>query len=96
MSEPTEYTFELKDLATTLVRAQGIHAGVWRVGFEFNFAATYAGPTPEEVRPSAVVQICRIVLTKVEPGEVQYFVVDAAEINPVPTAKKTRKILPKP
>jgi hypothetical protein len=83
MAEVTQYTFELKDLATDLVKLHGIREGKWLIGFEFSLGAGIVGPTVETQRPGAIVVINKLTLTRHSEGMPESsFIVDAAEVNP--------------
>jgi hypothetical protein len=83
MAEATQHIFELKDLATELIKLRGIKEGKWLVGFEFILGAGIVGPTPEQHRPGGFIAINRLTLTRHTEGMPELpFVVDAAEVNP--------------
>lgn len=83
MAEASRYSFDLKEVASALIRHQGIHEGLWQLAFEFNFGAALVGATKEEARPSALIQINKFQLVRqAEGAEQQPMVVDAAEVNP--------------
>jgi len=89
MAEASTYSFNLKDVTTALLKDQGIHEGLWQLGFEFNFGAALTGATKEDVRPSAFVQINKLQLVRQpESSEQQPLVVNAAEVNPATPASK--------
>jgi hypothetical protein len=46
MAEPTQFTFELKEVATALVKQQGLHEGLWMVSFEVGLVAGIIGQSP--------------------------------------------------
>jgi len=99
MAEVETYGFDLKEVATALIKQQGIHDGLWIVAFEFNLGAGLVGPTKEDVRPSAFVQINKISL--VRQNEIlgaPNLIVNAAEVNPTQskTAKELVQEKPKP
>jgi hypothetical protein len=85
MAEPTQFTFDLREVAELLVKQQGIHDGLWLVGFEFGFGVGNFGPNPAQSKPSAMVQITRVLLSKHEgegaPPDLGYLI-DAAKVNP--------------
>jgi hypothetical protein len=47
MAEPTQFSFDLKELTTALIKQQGLHEGTWLAGFDFAFGAGMIGPTPD-------------------------------------------------
>ena len=84
MAEPTQYSFSLRELTIALIKEQGLHEGLWMASFEFTFGAGLLGAPPEEVKPSAFVQINRVQLIR-QNGPVPQgapLVVDAAQVNP--------------
>lgn len=82
MAEVTQYAFELKELTKNLIKLQGIKEGKWMIGFEFGLGAGIIGYDQETARPSAVVAINKIILTRHDEGSpAPPFAVDAAEIS---------------
>jgi hypothetical protein len=84
MAEPTQFSFDLKEVATALVKQQGLHEGHWLVTFELNLAAGIIGQTPATSMPAAFVQINRLQLVRQDqvPSPHPHLTVDAAEVNP--------------
>ena len=93
MATPTQYAFDLNEVATALIKQQNIHTGKWWVVFDFMLGAGIFGrptgvppsgtPSPGDLFPSAFVQIRRVTLAQVgEPPPPAALVVDAAEVNP--------------
>lgn len=82
MADPTQYSFELQEVAEALVSKQGLTTGRWTVSVEFNFTAIMAGQSPTDVKPTAMVQINRLQLVQVAgelpPGQP---IVDASKIG---------------
>lgn len=92
MAEVDTYGFDLKEVATALIKKQGIHDGLWILAFEFNLAAGLIGLTKEEVRPTAFVQINKISLVRqIEISAAPNLIVNAAEINPVQQSKTAKE-----
>jgi hypothetical protein len=89
MAEPTQYIFSLKEAATALIKQQNITEGHWLVGFGMQMSVGMMGPTPQEARPSTLVQINHIQLVRAENPESDVHSVNAAEVNPQP--RSTRK-----
>ncbi|MBR0735779.1 hypothetical protein JQ581_02470 [Bradyrhizobium liaoningense] len=67
MADPTQYTFDLQEVAEALVKKQGLTSGRWTLGVEFNFTAMMAGASSTEIKPSALVQVSRLQLIQVGP-----------------------------
>jgi hypothetical protein len=82
MAAPTQYGFELREVATALIKQQNIHEGRWWAAFEFALGSGLLGAAPLEVLPGAMFQIRRILLAQADQTTPQQFVVDAAEVNP--------------
>lgn len=87
MSNATQYQFELVEVAKTLLQKQGIKEGRWTIGMAFNVGGMHAGPTPATVRPTMMVSVDKIVLSRVEgkvdPGA-EGLTVDAAGLSDTP------------
>jgi hypothetical protein len=81
MAEPTQFTFELKEAVTALIRQQKLHEGIWAMTIEFGMGAGNFGPTQEEARPSAFVQVIKLGLTRADTEGP--LAIDAAKVNPV-------------
>lgn len=88
MTEPTQstFSFELKDVLTALIRQQGLREGIWGLGIEFGFGAANFGPTKENAFPSAIAQVQKLGLTRVDAEGP--LAVDAAKVNPSPKGVK--------
>jgi hypothetical protein len=84
MAEPTQFTFDLKEAATALVKQQGLHEGLWMVSFEIGLVAGIIGQTPATSMPAAFVQFNKLQLIRQDqvPPPHPHLTVDAAEVNP--------------
>jgi hypothetical protein len=86
MANPTQYTFEMSEVATALIKAQNIHEGRWWVGFEFTLGSgLLGGPIGSpDAFPGAFFTIRRLVLAQAtgEPPPPPHLIVDAAQVNP--------------
>jgi hypothetical protein len=83
MAEPTTYNFDLREVTLALLKQQGLHEGLWDLGFEFGLVAGMLGPTPDQVRPSAMIQMSALQLTRhAEGAPFGPYTVDAAAANP--------------
>jgi hypothetical protein len=79
MAEVTQYNFSLADVAALLIQEAGVKEGLWMIGVNFGIVVTSAGPDKDHVRPSALVCVENLLLTKTtEPGPLTF---DAAEIR---------------
>lgn len=93
MAEPDSLKFDLKEVATALVRQADLHCGVWGLVVEFGFGAANIGQSTEpgpDARPGAVVAVLSLGLQ--EAPKESSTAVDAAKVNPDETARgKGRK-----
>ena len=82
--------FDLKEVATALIKHRDIREGTWTVGVEFGLGAGNFGPSPEEIKPTAFVQVSKLLLIRhPEDGPASAIKVDAAEVNPRPSPKRS-------
>jgi hypothetical protein len=82
MAEPTQYSFDLREVTETLIRAQGIKSGLWVLSFELNLGVGIFGQKSDEIFPGAVMQISGIQLNKPKPDQpVPPWAVDAAMLT---------------
>jgi hypothetical protein len=79
MAEVNNYTFSYKEVAEALVKAQGIHEGLWCISLEFGLGATNFGPNEMELKPAAIVPVLKIGLQR-QTKETN-LTVDAAKVN---------------
>lgn len=90
MAEAKQISFDLKEAAIALIKHHGIREGTWTVGVEFGLGAGNIGPSPEQAKPAAVVQISNLLLIRhPENGPKLAIKVDAAEVNPKPSVKRS-------
>lgn len=80
MADIAAYSFDYKEVAEALVKKQGLHEGIWQLAFEFGFAALAAGPTLQELKPTAIISLAKVMINKVE--NENNLTVDAAKVNP--------------
>jgi hypothetical protein len=89
MADPTQYSFDLNELATALLKHQGIHDGLWAVSFEITMGVGSFGPTQAEAKPGAFMQINKVQISRQSPetpeGSMTSMTVDAAKVNPAQT-----------
>jgi hypothetical protein len=84
MGEPQIITFSYKELATVLIKHEGIHEGLWSLTVQFAMKAgmTQTGPAEEDVVIAAVIPLLKMGIQKLDkPTPIS---VDAAEVNPPP------------
>ena len=80
MENVSQYTFELKELSEMLLKQKGIKEGLWDIGVNFKMAALLAGPDEASSRPTMMVSIDSLLLTRVK--EVTPMTVDASTLGP--------------
>ena len=85
MAEPTQFTFDLQEVAAALIKQKNLHDGVW-LALEFGLAAGIIGVTPADARPAALVQLLKVQLVKQTQlaSALSHLTVHAAEVNPAP------------
>jgi hypothetical protein len=89
MAEPTQFSFDLKELTTALIKQQGLREGTWLAAFDFGFGAGMIGPTPDDARPAAFVQVLKVNLVRQTlPPPHPHLTVDASEVNLPPAARR--------
>jgi hypothetical protein len=79
---PTQYVFELREVATALIKEKNIHEGRWWAVFEFVLRSGVFGQTNAELLPGGLFQVKRIILAHPDLSTPEQFVVDAAAVNP--------------
>ena len=80
MAKIDKYVFSFKEVATSLIKEQGIHEGIWGLFFELGINAVNIGNSPDDIKPAAIVPIQAIGLQRFP--EVTALSVDAGEVNP--------------
>jgi hypothetical protein len=94
MATPTQYSFELNEVATALIKAQNIHEGKWWVAFEFLLGTGLLGGQvgSPDAFPGGFFTIRRITLAQAtaEPPPPPHLIVDAAIVNPRPRTIKSK------
>ncbi|WP_434516359.1 hypothetical protein AB6Q56_07030 [Dechloromonas sp. ARDL1] len=82
MAETTQLAFSHKEVATALLKAQGIHEGIWMLSVSFGMAATNISQTPggSDLNPAAIVPVLGIGLQRTD--ALNALSVDAAVENP--------------
>lgn len=93
MAEINSYAFSYKEVATALLRQQGIHEGLWTVSITLGFGVSAMGKpdSPNDLRPGAVVLIESIGLQRAPENTKNNLTFDAAEINPVKFASPKKR-----
>lgn len=88
MAEANQIVYTHKELATLLVKDQGLHSGYWGIYAKFAIQAVNIGRTPADLLPAAVIPILEVGLQKFD--KETNLSVNAAEVNPPKKAGKTR------
>jgi hypothetical protein len=86
MPEATQLVFSHKEVAAALVKAHGLHDGIWGLYMKFGIAGANVGVTPGEINPAAIVPILEIGLQKFD--EENNISVNAKTVNPERLAMK--------
>lgn len=81
MAEATQLVFSNKEVATALVKAHGLHEGIWGLYLKFGISGTNIATGPDQIFPAAIVPVIEIGLQKFD--EENSISVNAAEVNPV-------------
>lgn len=81
MAEANLFTYSFKELAALMVKDQGIHEGLWGVYVRFGIHAANAGPSDNDMKPTALIPIVEIGLQRFE--QLNALSVDASVENPV-------------
>ncbi|QQS39706.1 MAG: hypothetical protein IPM63_09985 [Acidobacteriota bacterium] len=102
MAEVKTYTFAHRDVATALIKEQGIHEGLWELSLRFGLnaanielkqgppPATQKDPGPDDnFVPAAIVSVVSLELNRAM--HETNLVVDAAKVNPLPKKDKGKK-----
>ena len=88
MAEAIQYMFDHQEVVELLLKKQGVHEGIWMLSLELvQAAATVPGPDGKSVFPAALSIVRRIGL-KQHDGAPSNLTVNAAEVNPLPSAPK--------
>ena len=66
MAEPELIIFTYKEIATLLLKQQGIHEGLWSFTVQMGFQAGIikTGPSENEMVPAAIVPLLKIGITE--------------------------------
>lgn len=82
MAEVKSFTFTYQEIVEALVKKQEIHDGLWGIYMEFGIAAANAGPSDENLLPTAIVPVVKVGIQRFD--KPNSLTVDAAEVNPLP------------
>jgi|688.fasta_scaffold283263_3 hypothetical protein len=79
MADVAQYEFSLAEVAQVLIKKAGVTEGRWMIGVNFAIGVASAGPDKDHVRPTALVSVDQLILTKTtETGPLTF---DAAEAS---------------
>ncbi len=89
MTDISNYTFDLKEVTELLVKAAGLHEGLWMLNVGMNFTAGNFQSASDAALPGSMVSLSNLGLSKVEPSaSPANLTVDAAVVNPKPKKKQ--------
>ena len=80
MAEARQIVFSYKEVATALLKQQGIHAGVWGIFVRFGIKGANIGESDDTLTPAAIVPVLELGLQKFD--TINNLSVDAAVVNP--------------
>lgn len=64
MAEISQIKFSLQELTEILVKQQGLSEGHWQLMVEFGFGASNAGPNEKDVKPTALIAVQALGLSR--------------------------------
>ena len=79
MPEAKQIIYTFKELATLMVKDQGIREGYWGIYARFGIGAANTGPSETDIKPTALVPIVELGLQRFD--ELNNLSVDAAAVN---------------
>lgn len=86
MGEPVQFAYDLKEVASLLLKSSNIHEGKWVLGIEFTVAVGAMGTQPDQGFPGVVVAANKLNLSAVNESTPQpippNLVFDASILNP--------------
>jgi hypothetical protein len=82
MPESTSFMYSHKELAEVLVKAQGIHTGIWGITIKFGLGGIHAASAPNEFHPAALIPVLSVGIRTFD--EENNMTVDASKVNPSP------------
>ena len=87
------FFYDYKEIVENLIKAQGLHEGLWRLIFDLGLSATNVNVLQDgktTLTPTGMVLIQRIGI--VQTSELNDLTVDAAEVNPRETPPSTGRL----
>jgi len=88
MPEANQYTFTFKEIAEVLVKKQDVHEGLWGIYIKFGIQAANAGPSDDQLAPTAVIPILQVGIQRFD--KENNLTVDAAKVNPRPVSSRRK------
>jgi hypothetical protein len=89
MAEVSQYTLPYRELTTVLIKHLDIHEGLWSVFFKFGIHGFNLGLNNSSPVPTAIVPIMEIGISR--DAEPTPLTVDAADVNPTPRTKSSKR-----
>ena len=89
MPETKELLFKYPEVVEALLKQTDIHEGLWTLAVQFGLGATNAGPSDEELKPSAIVGVLALGISRAD--KPTNLTVDASVVNPAPASKPTTR-----
>lgn len=84
MAEASQYAFSYKEVVEALIRKQDVHEGLWALNIRFGMQAINFGSNENDLKPAVILPVLDIGIQKVD--KESNLTVDAAKVNPSPTA----------
>ena len=89
MPETKELLFKYGEVVEALLKQSDIHEGLWTLSVQFGLAAANLGPSDEELKPTAVLAVLALGISRVD--KATNLTVDASVVNPAPARKPTNR-----
>jgi hypothetical protein len=89
MPETKQLLFKYTEVVEALLKQTDIHEGLWTLAVQFGLGATNAGPSEEELKPSAIVAVLTLGIARAD--KATNLTVDASVVNPAPASKPTTR-----
>lgn len=74
------HIFKPKELTEAIIKAKGLHEGLWMIYLEFKLIGSNTGPTADDIYPTAILPVTAFGIQRVK--EESPLSVDAAKVNP--------------
>ena len=87
MAEARQIVFSYKEVATALLKQQGIHDGFWGIFVKFGITGANIGESDDALIPAAIVPVLELGLQKFD--KINNLSVDAAVVNPATSQMST-------